>query len=138
VPVERLPDNDGVVFTGYLDDIRPRVARSWGSIVPLRVGGGTRLKILEALALGTPVVATSKGAEGLDLAPGQDILIADKPADFAAAVLRLLQEAQLRKTLSHNGLRVVKAKYDWQIIGQQFNDFIETVVSQTSRVSVGG
>ncbi len=132
VPVDRLPGNDGLVFTGYLDDIRPRVARSWGSVVPLRVGGGTRLKILEALALGTPVVATSKGAEGLDLIPDRDILIADDPADFAAAVLRLLQDATLRETLSHNGRQTVEAKYDWQIIGRQFNDFIEMVVSQSA------
>ncbi len=129
VPVEHLPDNDGVIFTGYLDDIRPRVARSWGSIVPLRVGGGTRLKILEALALGTPVVATSKGAEGLDLVPGRDILIADEAADFAAGVLRLLQDAALRETLSRNGRRTVVSKYDWQIIGQQFNNFVEQIAN---------
>lgn len=131
VPIHRLPKNEGVIFTGYLDDIRPTVARSWASIVPLRIGGGTRLKILESLALGTPVVATTKGAEGLDLVPGRDILTADEPADLAAGVLRLLQDVELRKTLSHNGRRAVEAKYDWQIIGRQFNDFVETVVSPT-------
>ncbi len=134
VPIDHLqsiagPGNNGLVFTGYLDDICPTVARSWASIVPLRIGGGTRLKILESLALGTPVVATSKGAEGLDLVPGRDLLIADEPADFAAAVLRLLQDAALRETLSFNGRRAVEAKYDWQTIGEQFNDFIEQVVS---------
>jgi glycosyltransferase involved in cell wall biosynthesis len=132
VAIGRLPStrNNGVAFTGYLDDIRPTVARSWMSIVPLRMGGGTRLKILEALALGTPVVATSKGAEGLDLVPERDLLIADRPADFAAAVLRLLQDPALRETLGRNGRQAVKARYDWQMIGQEFNDFIETVVAQ--------
>jgi glycosyltransferase involved in cell wall biosynthesis len=130
VSTNRLPENDGVVFTGYLDDVRPTVARSWVSVVPLRLGGGTRLKILEALALGTPVVATSKGAEGLDLVPGRDLLIADQPVDFAAAVLRLLQDATLRETLSRDGRRAVENRYDWQIIGQRFNDFIEEVVSK--------
>lgn len=130
VPIDLLPDRDGVVFTGYLDDIRPMVARSWLSVVPLRLGGGTRLKVLESLALGTPVVATSKGAEGLNLIPGRDLLIVDEPADFAEAVLRLLQDAALRKTLSRDGRRAVKAKYDWQTVGQRFNDFIQEVTSR--------
>jgi glycosyltransferase involved in cell wall biosynthesis len=128
VPLHRLPRSEGVVFSGYLDDIRPTVARRWVNVVPLRVGGGTRLKILESLALGTPVVATSKGAEGLDLIPEKEILIADEPADFATAVLRLLQNPTLRETLSRNGRRAVATRYDWQTIGQQFNDFIERVV----------
>ena len=126
VPVNRLPSNNGVIFTGYLNDIRPQVAQSWVSIVPLRFGGGTRLKVLESLALGTPVVATSKGAEGLDLVAGKDLLIAVEPADFAAAVLRLLQEAALRDMLSGNGRQAVK-KYDWQTIGQSFCNFVERV-----------
>jgi glycosyltransferase involved in cell wall biosynthesis len=132
VQVDRLPiaRNDGVVLTGYLADIRPTITQSWISVVPLRLGGGTRLKILESLALGTPVVATSKGVEGLDLVPERDILIADTPADFAASVLRLLQDASLREALSHNGRRTVETKYDWEIIGQQFNNFIETLVAQ--------
>lgn len=133
VPVDRLPKTPGVIFTGYLDDIRPAVAQSWASIVPLRVGGGTRLKILEALALGTPVVTTSKGVEGLDLVPGCDLLLADSPADFATAVLRLLADKALREQLSCNGRRAVESKYDWQMIGQQFNDFIEQAVAPTQR-----
>ncbi len=129
VPVQRLASigDGGVTFSGYVDDIRPTVARHWASVVPLRMGGGTRLKILESLALGTPVVATSKGVEGLDLAPGRDLLVADGPSAFAAAVLRLLQDAELRETLSRNGRQSVAAKYDWQIIGRLFNDFVEAV-----------
>jgi glycosyltransferase involved in cell wall biosynthesis len=137
VPVDRLPGGDGVILTGYLDDVRPAVARSWACVVPLRIGGGTRLKILEALALGTPVVATSKGAEGLDLEPGRDLLVADEPADFAAAVLRLLQDPALREMLSRNGRRAVEAKYDWRTIGRQFNDFVETVVAQAEQACTG-
>ncbi len=132
VPIDRLPGHDGVIFTGYLDDIRPKVAQSWVNIVPLQIGGGTRLKILESLALGTPVVSTSKGAEGLDLIPGRDILIADEPADFATTVLRLLQDARLRETLSYNGRLAVK-KYDWQIIGQKFCDFVEKIAARKQK-----
>jgi glycosyltransferase involved in cell wall biosynthesis len=128
VDLARLALTDQVVMTGYLDDIRSAVAQSWICVVPLRAGGGTRLKILESLALGTPVVSTSKGAEGLNLIPGRDILVADEPADFAEAVLNVLQDPVLRETLSRNGRQAVEAKYDWRIIGQQFDDFVETAV----------
>jgi sugar transferase (PEP-CTERM/EpsH1 system associated) len=131
VPVDRLPLGEGVILTGYLDDVRPAVARSWACVVPLRVGGGTRLKILEALALGTPVVATSKGAEGLDLAPGQEIQIADKPAEFADLVLQLLDNPKLREQLSRNGRQKVEDKYDWQKIGTEFNHFVEEIYKDT-------
>jgi len=129
-PIDRLACHEGVVFTGYLGDVRPTIGRSWSSVAPLRIGGGTRLKILESLALGTPVVSTSKGAEGLDLEVERDILIADEPADFAAAILRLLQDRTLRDRLSHNGRQTVKTRYDWDIIGQQLDDFIEMVVKR--------
>lgn len=118
----------GVTLTGYLDDVRPAVARSWACVVPLRVGGGTRLKILEAMALGAPVVATSKGAEGLDVTPGHDILIADDPGQFADAVLRLLNDSMLRQKLALNGRRLVKALYDWQSIGERLSRLLESVV----------
>jgi glycosyltransferase involved in cell wall biosynthesis len=86
---------------------------------------------LESLALGTPVVSTSKGAEGLDLVPGRDLLIADRPADFAAATVRLLKDEALRESLSQSGRQAVEERYDWEIIGQQFNNFVEAVVSET-------
>jgi glycosyltransferase involved in cell wall biosynthesis len=137
VPVERLPNQEGVIFTGYLADIRPALAQSSVSIVPLRLGGGTRLKVLEAFAIGTPVVTTSKGAEGLDVVPNRDLLIADEPAEFATAVLRLLQNPALRESLSRKGQQTVKNKYDWQMIGQQFNNFIETVaVKHSAKASI--
>jgi glycosyltransferase involved in cell wall biosynthesis len=127
VPVERLPHLPGVTFTGYLADVRPAVARSWVSVVPLRLGGGTRVKILEAMALGTPVVATSKGVEGLELQAGRDVLVADTPADFAAQVLRLLGEPNLRLTLSRQARQTVAARYDWAAIGHTFNQFLDEV-----------
>ncbi len=116
-----------VEFTGYLPDIRPAVAASWLSIAPLRVGGGTRLKILESMALGTPVVATSKGAEGLDVTSGRDILLADAPDEFVESVLCLLDAPQLRERLATNGRQIVAEKYDWNQIGQRFNALVEQV-----------
>jgi glycosyltransferase involved in cell wall biosynthesis len=130
VPVDRLPANDGLVLTGYLDDVRPTVARSWACVVPLRVGGGTRLKVLEAMALGTPVVSTSKGAEGLEVTSGEDILIADEPADFADATLRLLDDPALRAELAANGRRLVRGRYGWDQIGEELNRFLHQVVRE--------
>jgi glycosyltransferase involved in cell wall biosynthesis len=128
VRLDRLPLGSGAELTGYVEDIRPVVAQSWVCVVPLRQGGGTRLKILEAMALGTPVVSTSKGAEGIGITPGEDILIADEPAEFAAAVLRLLSDRKLRDRLVSNGRRLVQARYGWDRIGETLGRFLDQVV----------
>jgi glycosyltransferase involved in cell wall biosynthesis len=130
VPVDRLPLDESVILTGYLDDVRPAVAQSWACVVPLRVGGGTRLKILEAMALGTPVVSTSKGAEGLEATRGEDILIADTPAEFADAVLRLLDDRALRARLAVNGRRLVESQYGWGDIGEKLDQLLREVVRE--------
>ncbi len=132
VSVERLPCYPGVTFTGYLDDVRPTLARSWASVAPLRLGGGTRLKILEAMALGTPVIATRKGAEGLEVVPDRDLLIADDPVEFAAQTLRLLGDADLRQRLSRSARRLVETQYDWATISQRFNAFVEQVAERAA------
>jgi len=125
----RLVPNDSVILTGYLDDVRTRIAQSWISIVPLRIGGGTRLKILESLALGTPVVSTSKGAEGLLLSPGSEIIIADRPQEFAREIIELIEDPVRRSALSACGRDAVIHKYDWQLIGERFLQFIENVAT---------
>jgi glycosyltransferase involved in cell wall biosynthesis len=118
VPLDTLATTPGVTFTGWLPDIRAYVAASRVCVVPLRQGGGTRLKILEAMALGTPVVATTKGAEGLDLTNGEDILIADDPAAFADATVRLLTDDALHARIAARA-RATAARYDWEIIGTE-------------------
>jgi glycosyltransferase involved in cell wall biosynthesis len=133
VPVDDLPLQDGVIFTGYLDDVRPRVACSPVCVVPMTVGGGTRLKILEAMALGTPVVSTSKGAEGLDVVHGQDILIADDAGDFARAVLSLLQDRDLRTKLAINGRRLVEERHSWQIGARQLEQLLYRVTGHETQ-----
>jgi glycosyltransferase involved in cell wall biosynthesis len=124
-----LPLDDRVTLTGYLEDIRPAVAGSWACIVPLRVGGGTRLKILEAMALGTPVVSTSKGAEGLIVNPGLDILIADSPTEFADQVVRLMRDPKLHDRISQNGRQLVEKHYGWDVLGQKFTQMLDTLVN---------
>lgn len=127
VMLHTLP-RSGVDFTGYLPDVRPVVAGAWACVAPLRIGGGTRVKILEAMALGTPVISTSKGAEGLAATHEVDILIADDPAQFATQTVRLLRDSALRRRLAENGRRLVEAKYNWRSIGEHFNQLIESVV----------
>jgi glycosyltransferase involved in cell wall biosynthesis len=129
VPVHQLPLDENTILTGYLDDVRPTVAQSWACVVPLRAGGGTRLKILEAMALSTPVISTSKGAEGLEITPGQDILLADEPAALADAVLRLLDDPALRAKLAANGKKLVQQRYGWERIGASLEQLLHQIVN---------
>ncbi len=124
----KLPDDPNVEFTGYLEDVRPHIGRAWMSVIPLRIGGGTRLKILEALAMGTPVVSTSKGAEGLELEAGRDLLIRDSPQAFAEGVVEILENRDLRDQLGKNGQSTTGSLYDWTLIGSRFLDFVDDIV----------
>jgi glycosyltransferase involved in cell wall biosynthesis len=99
--------------------MRPYYNAAAVSIVPLRVGGGTRLKIAESLAMGVPVVSTRIGAEGLDAQAGRDLLVADDPAAFANAVVRVLSDARLRTDLAANGRRLVEVKYVWTDLAEE-------------------
>lgn len=114
-----------VRLTGHVDDVRVPVAQAAVCVVPIRKGGGTRLKILEAMALATPVVATSKGAEGLDVIDGEHLLVGDTPEAFAVAVLRVMKDRALRKRLSRNARSLVERQYDWEMIGAQFVALVE-------------
>jgi len=124
----RLPVDLNVEFTGYLEDVRPRIGSTWISVIPLRIGGGTRLKVLESLALGTPVVSTSKGAEGLELKPGRDIIIKDVPEEFAFEVVNILENIELRTRLGIAGKQTVGSLYNWKLIGDRFLKFIDEIV----------
>ena len=117
----------GVTLTGFVDDVRPLVGQSWASVVPLHTGGGTRLKILEAMALRTPVISTSKGAEGLDVQPDVHLLIADTPKSFIRQVIRLMQEPELRPRLVGNAYRLVRDKYDWPVVLPPFLNLLERI-----------
>lgn len=115
----------GVVFTGYADDVRPHLARAQVVVVPLRAGGGTRLKILEAMAMRRPVVSTTLGAEGLDLTPGEHLLIADGADRFAAAVVRLLGDRAAAERIADQGRRAILARYDWRSITRHYVDSVQ-------------
>ncbi len=133
VDLSQLSVNDHVIFSGFLPDIRPAVAEAWACVVPLRQGGGTRLKILEAMALGTPVIATSKAAEGLFVTPGMNILLADTPEEFSVHTIQLLNNYQLRCDLSKNGREFVEKNYDWDTIGSSFERLIGYVINHSKQ-----
>jgi sugar transferase (PEP-CTERM/EpsH1 system associated) len=122
-----LPEAKHVTLTGFVDDVRALVARSWVSVAPIHTGGGTRLKILEAMALGTPVVATAKGAEGLDVQPGTHLLVANSAEEFAQMVLRLLKEPDLRHQLVENAYQLVSTRYDWSVLMPRFLNVVEGI-----------
>ncbi len=125
VNLEGLPLSDGVKFTGFVDDIRPIVGGSSVCVVPILEGGGTRLKILEAMALGTPVVSTTKGAEGIEAQHGEHLLLADDAASFAECTLSVMRDPDLRQRLASNARRLVEDRYDWQKIGECFAGLVE-------------
>ncbi|HEY5014161.1 MAG TPA: glycosyltransferase, partial [Acidimicrobiia bacterium] len=105
----------------------------WCTVVPLRRGGGTRLKVLESLALGTPVVSTAKGVEGLDLVPGREVLVADTAEAFAATVIDLMEDPLRRDALATAGRRAVEERYDWRPIARRFTDLVRGVEARSSR-----
>jgi glycosyltransferase involved in cell wall biosynthesis len=113
--VEAL-NGENVFVTGWVPDIRPYYNRASVAVVPLRAGGGSRLKILEAMALGRPVVSTTVGAEGLEVEHGESILLADGAAGIADAIVRVLGDADLAERLTKNARRLVEQRYDWEAI----------------------
>lgn len=120
-----LPKKPNVTLSGFVDDIRPYISQASVSIVPLLSGGGTRLKILEAMALKTPVVSTSKGAEGLDVEDNKHLLIADQEDDFASKVVKVIKDRELSDHLADHGYRLVQEKYDWDGIMPVFLQLVE-------------
>lgn len=118
-PEVRALASDTVHVTGRVPEVEPYYERAHVVVVPLRAGGGTRLKILEALALGRAVVSSRIGCEGLDVVPEEHLLVADSPEAFAARVVRLLSDPQLYERLRRNGRQRVVERYDWDAIAGQ-------------------
>jgi glycosyltransferase involved in cell wall biosynthesis len=122
-------------FTGYVRDVRPYVQRACAYVIPLRVGGGTRIKVFEAMAMGCPVVSTSIGVEGLPLEDGKHYLRADTPSDFAAAVVRLLNEKGLRERLSREARRYIEENFASARVAKEFEDICLHVINAGSASS---
>ena len=119
-----------VTIVGPVDDLRPHLAAAAVIAVPLRLGSGTRLKILEAWAMGRPVVSTTLGAEGLGGVPGQHLLIADDAADFARAVLRVLAEPALAEGLGRAGRALAAERYSWRSAARSLETFFKQILAR--------
>jgi glycosyltransferase involved in cell wall biosynthesis len=107
--------SNGIVVTGFVPELDPYFAESALAVIPVRAGGGMRVRILEAFARAIPVVTTTVGLEGIQAQPGKDVLVADTPADFANDVCRALDDKVLLNQLATNGRLLVESKYDWQV-----------------------
>ena len=154
LPIDDLHNDKNIEFVGYVDNVKKEISKASVTIVPLRVGSGTRFKILESMALGTPVVSTSMGAEGIEgliqvashksqvtlarrggsqtsevTSDQENIWISDDPEDFAKGVLTLLSDSQLAGILSRNGRKLIEERYGWDNIGKKMGEFIEKVVA---------
>lgn len=115
-----------IAFHGKVPLTRPWYERSSLVIVPLLSGSGTRLKVVEAMGMGVPVVSTAKGAEGIEYTDEKNILIADKPEDFSNAVVNLINDPHWNSQMGQNGFQLAKENYDWDIIGKKLNKWMES------------
>jgi sugar transferase (PEP-CTERM/EpsH1 system associated) len=133
-------NRDGVHVTGRVDDVVPYYQQSDICVVPLRAGGGTRLKILESMALGRPVVSTTIGCEGLDVMDGEHLLIADSPEQFAEKSVKLLNDPILYQRISTNARHLVETRYDWDTIASKLMSVYTELVGQRQSATraVGG
>ncbi len=114
--LRHLGEESDITLTGYVDDVRPYIAQAGVYVVPLRVGGGTRLKILEAMSMGKAVVSTSLGCEGIEVTPDQDLVIADEPHVFAKSVVELIENRKRRRKLGLAARQLVESEHDWRQI----------------------
>jgi glycosyltransferase involved in cell wall biosynthesis len=121
-----LAGDPAVELTGWVEDVRPYIAEAAVYVIPLRIGGGTRLKVLEAMAMGKAIVSTALGCEGFDLIADQELVIADAPSEFAAAVLALLGDPERRERLSRAARRFAESRYDWRMIVPKLERVYET------------
>ena len=114
--LQALQQTPNVMLTGYVDDVRPYIREAAVYVVPLRVGGGTRLKILEAMSMAKAIVSTSLGSEGIEVGHGRELVIADDPASFSRAVIDLMRDGEQRRRLGLAARSLAQSKHDWQRI----------------------
>jgi glycosyltransferase involved in cell wall biosynthesis len=127
--IRDIAKNDqNIKITGFVEDVRPYMEEASLIIVPLRFGGGTKLKVLDSLAMGKAVVSTSIGIEGIDVSPGKNIIVADSPKEFADSVIYLLENANVRKDIGRMGRKLIEEKYDWTMIGKKQRELYKEIV----------
>jgi glycosyltransferase involved in cell wall biosynthesis len=123
----------GIELTGFVPDLRPHLAEATAVVVPLRLGGGTRLKIVEAMAMGKAIVSTSLGAEGIEAVPGRDLMVEDQPAAFADAVNRLLIDPSFAERLGRSARQLSVQRYSWSEAARAVEGFYRGILEGSSR-----
>jgi glycosyltransferase involved in cell wall biosynthesis len=123
-------------LTGTVPDVRPYMAEAAAMVLPLRVGGGTRIKVYEAMAMGTPVISTTIGVEGLDYKHGKNVLIADTAEEFANAVILLLNDPVRARVIATEARRHVAEKYSWKVVAEIFSRYCAQTVAAGGRRAV--
>ncbi|RJQ28234.1 MAG: glycosyltransferase [Peptococcaceae bacterium] len=129
-PIRALAGDGRVEVTGYVPDLRPYLAGAAVVVSPVRFGAGTRLKLLEAFAAGKAVVSSTLGCEGLDVAPGRHLEVADEPAEMAAKAAALLREPGRAAELGRRARELVEEKYDWRVIGEQLERLLQSALGK--------
>jgi glycosyltransferase involved in cell wall biosynthesis len=127
--VTELSSIAGVEVTGSVADVRPYYREALAAVVPLKVGGGSRLKILEAMAAGVPLISTTLGAEGLQVTDGENILIADSPFELTNGIFKVINGAELRARLIAGGHALVRERYDWSTLGAKLLEQYQALVA---------
>jgi sugar transferase (PEP-CTERM/EpsH1 system associated) len=127
--LRELAKEPGIEVTGDVDDVRPHIARGGVYVVPLRIGGGTRIKIFEAMAMGKAVVSTTVGAEGLPVTPGHDLVLADDPGRFAQSVVELIRDADARRALQTNARRTVEG-FAWSAVARDLETALRAAAAR--------
>jgi sugar transferase (PEP-CTERM/EpsH1 system associated) len=133
--VQRLADDHGIRVTGRVDDVRPYMRDAAAFIVPLRIGGGTRLKIFEAMGMAKAVISTTVGAEGLAVTHDRDILLADDANSFARAVLRVLGDLGERRRLESAARTLVVEHFDWSAVSRDLDHALVRIASQVAETA---
>lgn len=122
--------DSSINITGTVEDVRPYLAESEVYVVPLRIGGGTRIKIFEAMAMALPVVSTPIGAEGLSINNGENILLSDQPEEFADNVIKLLQDQKNREEIGKRALMLIQKRFSWEAVTEVFENLCQHVIKE--------
>jgi glycosyltransferase involved in cell wall biosynthesis len=133
--VETSKRDPSIIVTGRVEDVRPYMERASAYIVPIRIGGGTRLKIYEAMAMEKAIVSTTIGAEGLPVQDGVELLLADTPEAFATAVVRVLSDENEAQGLGARAAATVRERFGWGKVAESFAEICGRAISQRARVT---
>jgi len=128
--LDMADEDKRITVTGFVDDVRPYLSKAEVYLCPMRDGGGTRVKILDALSMGKAIVATTMAVEGIDVTPEKNVLIANTPEDFVQQIGRVMKDKELRDTLGAEARKFVIENYSWDVIGKKLGRIYSDLTRQ--------